>query len=986
MLILLLFFSSGATALVYEVLWSKYLTMMLGSTVQAQTVVLAVFMGGLAIGNRIFGKRSISVKNPLLVYGVLEIIIGLYAYFFTWFYKAADWSFMTIGSHFFNVSSVLLILKLVISVVLLTIPTIMMGGTLPVIAAWIEKQPGFDSGARVGIFYATNSLGAVFGAGLAAFYLIEAFGMASSLELTALANFAIGAVAAIISRMQQSDITIPTTPLKSGSDDPSETSAEPASDQAAPASSTWFAVMVALTGGVSMGLEVLYSRALALIAGGSLQAFALVLMSFILGIGLGSIAISSSRAARKYGVHTIYLLLLVAASLVIVNVVFIEKWTIIYSHARFGLAANRTGYIWHQIGLALISFLMLGLPAACLGAVVPLSIRFLQGQGRALGDQVGRLLTANTIGAVVGVLLTGFIFMPLIGLRGALATLAVILMAATAVIAFRREQVAAVIGVLILTGVAITAVATTGESWRLVMSSGIYRIRGTPVDQSWLDLRSKFTKLLYYKDSADASVAVESSKMPHDLTEQISLRTNGKTEASTVGDLSTQYLVAHLPLIANPDAKNVFLLGMGSGITAAAALSHPIEKIIIAENCAPIIEAAKVFAPWNRGVHTNSRVLIRNDDARAVLKLSPTNYDVIINEPSNPWVAGVGSIFSQEFYELCASRLTEGGVVAQWFHSYEMSDYVVFLVLRTFSSVFPHMEVWDTQQGDIVMLGSKKPWVSNPAHYQKSFDRPLVRRDMGQIHINSAVALWARQLASQKTASAIAGDGPIQRDEFPILEYEAPRAFFVGGEAVKVNSFDERTLQFPLSNKQKIAALRALPENTLLESYRFYSSSNPDMRLYLNAVNTRETGGMRRLDPMGHIVFRAPHLYPEVPAAVTNATPELAECLRLEARMLRDMANWRDPASRIEQILNDLLSKNILKPRDFSPSYYAAFVARFAIGDGDWNTAVRVLRLGLVFSVQDEQLLYLSRVNDRIVPPELLEKFRKEDAQKHPNL
>jgi len=158
------------------------------------------------------------------------------------------------------------------------------------------------------------------------------------------------------------------------------------------------------------------------------------------------------------------------------------------------------------------------------------------------------------------------------------------------------------------------------------------------------------------------------------------------------------------------------------------------------------------------------------------------------------------------------------------------------------------------------------------------------------------------------------------------------------------------------------------------------------MRLYLGAVINRESGGMRRLDPMGHIVFRAPHLYPEVPPAVTNATPEFAECLRLEARMLRDMANWRDPASRIEQILNDLLAKNILKPRDFSPSYFAALVARFAIGDNDWNTALRLLRLGLVFSGQDEQLLYLSRVLDRIIPQDMLEKFRKEDAEKHPNL
>ena len=213
-----------------------------------------------------------------------------------------------------------------------------------------------------------------------------------------------------------------------------------------------------------------------------------------------------------------------------------------------------------------------------------------------------------------------------------------------------------------------------------------------------------------------------------------------------------------------------------------------------------------------------------------------------------------------------------------------MSDYIVFLVLRTFAGSFPYMEVWDTQEGDIVLLGGLKPWQSNPARYQKAFEHPQVLADLAQIHITSAVSLWARQIASQKTAFAIGGDGPIQTDEFPILEYKAPEAFFMGQEAVKLHHFDERTLQFPMADRAKIAALRALPRNLLVELFSEYRSSNPDMRMFLTAVNR---GTLDRVDPMGHILLRQPQDYPENPPIATNATPEFAECLKLEARILR---------------------------------------------------------------------------------------------------
>ena len=977
MLVLLLFFASGATALVYEVLWSKYLNMMLGSTVQAQTVVLAVFMGGLAIGNRIFGKRSAKMKSPLLGYGVLEVIIGIYAFVFPQIYAAADWTFVAVGSRFAEATFALLILKLLISVALLIIPTVLMGGTLPLIAAWIQKQPVFESGARVGIFYAVNSLGAMTGAGLAGFYLIQNYGMSGTLTLTAVANLFIGLIAGLAAKKEQSELRTEQSPVAAAE--------KVAEVVAAPASSKWFALLVALTGGVSMGLEVLSARSLALIAGGSLQAFAIVLMSFILGIGLGSIVISASRAARRYGLQTIYALLLVAASMVVLNIVFIEELTTLYSQARFGLALNSVGFVLHQISIAAFSFFILGLPAACLGAAVPLSIRLLQESSTALGDQVGRLLTANTVGAVVGVLVTGFVLMPLAGLRGAFAVLALLLMGVTAYVALQRANKVAATVAIVLLGVSAAAVVSTGENWRFVIGSGVYRLRGQfPTADYWLK-RKENTRILYYKDSADATVSVEQSANPTDSQQQMILRINGKTDASSRGDLATQFLLAHLPMAAKPDAKNVFVLGFGSGITGGALLGHPIEKLTIAENCGPVLEAGHYFNQWNRGVLTNARTVIRQDDARAVLKLSKTKYDIIISEPSNPWVAGIGSIFSQEFYELCASRLTEDGIMAQWFHSYEMSDYIVSMVLRTFGSVFPNMEVWDTQEGDLVLLGSKKPWPSNAAQYQKIFARPEVRKDMGALFISTGVALWTRQVASQATAFAIAGDGPIQTDDLPILEYAAPIAFFKGEESRRLQLFDERTVQFPLAPKDKIATLRALPEPVLLDAFHF-NTSNQDVSMYMNALANKANGGLERLDPMGHVIFRSPSDYPTNPPVRANATREFAELLKLEAQILRDSTNWKEPAEKMEKVLISLLERNQLQPRDFAPGYYAAFLAKFSIWDGDYRAALRYLRLGLSFGQEQDQLLYLTRVLDRVIPPDVLQEYKKKDAVRNPTL
>ncbi len=819
-LILVLFFCSGATALVYEVIWSKFLSQMFGSTIYAQTVVLAAFMGGLAIGNRVFGGWAGRLQQPVRAYGYLEIIIGIYAFSFPMFDRLADRVFVAMGAGMAQHTGWLLVLKGFLSAVLLLGPTILMGGTLPLLATWLQHF-STDAGRFSARFYSVNCLGAVAGAWLAGFWLVQNLGMISALQMTALVNVTVGSAAILFSRQFQRQPRL------------DETTAAPQPEAPPPGVLRWAGAIVALTGAVSMGLEVLASRSLAMIFGSSLQSFAVVLMAFILGIGLGSAWIASPRRREHSNEKTIVLLLCLAAAWVTLLVFNIERWMDVYRIARTGLGRTSVGYLYHELlsgGIALVIF---GLPAACIGAVLPLMIRAVSHEDAPLGLKVGALLTWNTLGAVAGTLLSGFVLMPVVGLRNAFGVLASALALAALVLAWRcrwRIGAGAAAGVIVF---AISLFLVGDEGWRSVISFGVFRLHEKEFNAQVMAMRKQHVHILFYKDAADATVSVEQSDATPDgsSASERCLRVNGKADASSHSDLSTQLLLAHLPMLAKPGARDVFVFGLGSGITAGAMLSYPVEKIVIAENCDPVVRASMFFTNWNRSVLSDPRTRLWHEDARTVLKLSPQCYDVIVAEPSNPWTVGIGSVFSREFYEVAARRLKPGGVMAQWFHIYEMHDGIVELVLRTFYSVFPHVEIWDSCYGDIILLGSFEPWPSGPEVFRQGFDLPGVKSDLAQIGIRSPEALLARQLASQRTAFAITGDGPMQSDLFPVLEYAAPRAFYIGDTSRVLEGFDERTCQQLLAPAGKLAVLHALPAEQVQSVFSEYITVNSDLFL-----------------------------------------------------------------------------------------------------------------------------------------------------------
>lgn len=961
--IFILFFISGATGLIYEVVWSKYLALLFGSTIQAQTVVLGIFMLGLALGSRWFGKESIGLKNPLLVYGGIEVAIGAWGFFFYLFYGGAEFLFVKIGSSVLERPFLLLLLKILLSAGLLLPPTLLMGGTLPVLAEWLKRRERGEAGRGSAWFYAMNTFGAVVGAGLTGFFLVALRGLGWTLWFAGMLNTLVGLTVILLVRQMARRPEV-------GGEKRVLQKKKPNLFKADIPTIGFF--LVALTGGVSMGLEVLASRALALVFGASLQAFAVVLMAFILGIGMGSVIVASRRGKMKRNLELVSVgLLLGGATALLLFVQEIEGLATFFHRASAGLARNEIGYRYHLALSCLISLVVIGLPAGMLGSILPLWMREAGESESGLGRQVGRLLFWNTLGSVSGVMLTGFVLMPVLGLRGAFGGMAVALGATALWISWRRRSISRVLASAILL-IALGAVLTRqGENWRIAMSSGVFRMRNMAANLDVTAFRKQYARLLFYEDAADATVSVEQEgeKGPDDPKHQLALRINGKVDASSRGDLSTQYLLGHLPMLARPESSDVFVFGYGSGVTAGAVLGHPIKRLTIAENCEPVLKASRYFEPWNRGALKDPRTRVFREDARTVLLLGREKYDVIVSEPSNPWTAGIGSVFSQEFYEIAANHLKEGGIMVQWFHIYEINDDITAMVLRTFGSVFPYVEIWDASDGDIILLGSNRPWKSNPEIYRKGYARELPRKDLTEIGLPRPEMLWLRQIASQRTAFAIPGSGVVQSDEYPVLEYEAPKTFFMELNSEMINSFDERTWQLPLATAARREVMRSLGNEGIWTVFHEYHSMNGilnrEIALGLNEPEKFLSQNWVKdlnLMPFG---FCQPPGGKITSRSFSGLSEGLKKLVQAVIAMQLNPSDWR----RQSQVMREtLISGNAMTPMEamkWSPTFLLSFAVRAAIQAGDLDEAHNLVQFGLQFDKGSPQMHYFRRIIQR---------------------
>jgi len=764
-----LFFVSGATGLVYEVLWAKRFSLFLGSTAWAQTTVLAAFLGGLALGNALFGNKADRIRSPLRLYAWLEIGIGIWGLLSPLLLNAVSGWYIDLARSLGAPSPASSTLRFLAAAVIMLPPTIMMGGTLPTLVRQFFSS--LDELRReVAWFYAVNSLGAVFGTLLAGFYLIPEHGLALSFFFTGTVNCAIGAACLFLS-------------------DPAADTARARSEEprrvppwAPDFTAKVLLAAVFLSGCVSLVYEVAWIRLLTLVTESSAYSFSVMLAAFITGITIGSYAIEKGLLERVRPE-----LLFAAAEIgigvsIVATLPLFERLPYWFMVLRLALPATPKMFLAYQGVKFLSCFLVTMPPTILLGMTLPLASRGVVRNAGEVGGPVGKVFGLNAVGNVAGAIAAGLFLLPVLGIGGlieiGIAANLVIGLAAFALLGkWSPARKAAAAGACALLFLAHQA--WWSPSWsNLARSWGSFRSRSAFLGNygEFVDDLKKEVVLLYDRDGASATITVTKQK------KEVSLRVNGKADASTGADMITQVMLAEVPLLLRPGAREALVIGFGSGVTAGSALLHPLERLDVVEISPEVIEAEPFFRGVNNAPLSDPRLKLHIEDAVAMLRMSPNRYDVVISEPSNPWMAGIGNLFSKDFFRLVRARLNPGGIMVQWLQPYETTDDIVRLVTRTMLSEFPNVSVWSLG-ADLLLVGSEQALRPDLAAALKLAESGPIAADLARVGVYGLAPLLSMQTAGSADALRFASEGPVNTDIRPILEYAAPKAFFLDQRA-----------------------------------------------------------------------------------------------------------------------------------------------------------------------------------------------------------
>ena len=780
---LLLTVLTGFTGLVYEVAWQKYLATLLGSHGEATAAVLAIFLGGLSAGYALFGwatrwiveraRRRSRPARLLYFYALVEMGIGLYALLFpTLFGVAQALSLLGPSDHAvlgfaFDVG---------LSALLIGPPTVLMGGTIPLLTLALSRD--VERATRVHAWiYGCNTAGAFAGALAGGFFLVPLLGLDPVLYAMGCVNLAAALVFAQLDRVAE----------RVGPDLSKPSAVEPVARFAA-----WAGVSL-LAGFAMMALQTTFNRLGALALGPSQFTFAMVVAVFVLCIALGSLCVAAlPRIPRGLLVGSQWALVVLLFPLYL-GIADAGYWV----HAIRVLFRPVDVAFWVYHGLTFGAALALLLvPIGLSGALLPLLFHALRREVRDLGSVAGRLYAWNTVGSLLGALLGGYLLLFWLDLhhvfRIAMAALA--LAASILTLLVLRPRPRAVPAFILLPTLAAIWLMPPWAPERL--SAGLFRGRN-PQPTSFLGpdkffderRRERRGEVIFYDDDPVSSVAVlKPIVRPNARNQQLDDRAivvNGKTDGSLVGDYATMSLSALLPALMAERHERCFVIGWGTGVTAGelAALEET-QAVLVAEISWGVLDAAPLFDAGNLAASKSPKVELRHGDAYRTLLQSPDRYDVIVSEPSNPWVTGVEMLYSREFLEAARSRLRAGGVYAQWFHIYETDAEVVALVMRTYAKVFSHVSVWFTQGSDLLLLGFDRP---DRALDVRALEQRFGRRDFAEgfarVGIDSLPQLFAHELLPLGTLHAAELPGEIHTLRHPILSYRAARAFFLGNQA-----------------------------------------------------------------------------------------------------------------------------------------------------------------------------------------------------------
>jgi len=862
-----LFTASGFAGLIYESVWTHYLKLFLGHAAYAQSLVLAVFMGGMAAGAAYCGRRSARLANPLAAYAIVEAAIGIAALVFhDIFVRTTDWSYEfllpLLGNEWLALGA-----KLAVSCLLILPQSVLLGMTFPLMSAGLVRARRGSAGESVAMLYFTNSLGASAGVLFSGFVLIGWVGLPGTLQTAGVLNLLIAVAVWLLARPARHE------PVERIS-----------------ASETNLALLLAVaffTGLASFIYEISWIRMLSLVLGASTHSFELMLATFIFGLALGGLAVRR-RADAAPEPARLLARVQIAMGLAALGTLPVYDFTFSLMEALLkGLARSETGYLLFNVSGAAIAAMVM-LPATfCAGMTLPLITAALlrRGAGEAA---IGQVYAANTFGAIAGVILAVHAGLPLLGLKGTLIAGGLVDVALGFVLL--RFLGKSFVYAAVACGALFVAVATGIELDVHKMTAGVFRHGELQT--------SRDATILFSKDGKTATVHLV--KYP-DAT---SLRTNGKSDGSINMDARgergtdeiTMVLTAALPLALKPETKSAAVIGIGTGLTTHTLLqSLDIERVETVEIESAMAEAARGFMPRNSGAFADPRGTILIDDAKSFFSTRNRTYDLIISEPSNPWVSGVSSLFTREFYRRIRKHLNPGGLLVQWMQLYEMDASLVATVLRALGAEFPHYAVFAPSDSDLLIMAADSPV---PLQAQaRVFEHPGVAKELWTVHVLTAGDLDARYLGSRATLEPLfASYGmPANSDYAPVLDLNAARHRFMEKSATDV-----------------VALLNAeLPLLEMIERDRSRRAINPLFRgayAFERVENTRLAWYAR------DFLLRPRAPVPESVPRDLQKDLELVKLRLIECREPRELDVWLHSAIRVAKALNPYLAPDDLAP------------------------------------------------------------------------
>jgi len=778
-IVLLCFFLSGFSGLLYEVLWLRMLILIFGSTTIAVSTVLTSFMGGLALGSYLFGRIMDSRKRPLFLYGLLEGAIGLYAMMIPWLFSMLIPAYRVLWESFhLNFLGFTLVQFLLVSVVLV-IPTTCMGATLPILSKWAVQQEN-TLGVTIGRLYALNTFGAVIGTAFSGFILLPLLGVYKTLGIAVAVNLLVALSIFILIRRSP----FPSDPQTS----PSFSKEEPGRPKPSfisplPKKVIWAVVLgISLSGFVSMIYEVAWSRTLSLLVDSSVYGFTIMLTTFLVGIALGSYFFSRKVDSIRFQGFVWAWLQIGIGVFAFLSLLFFQElpyWYLLLFRS-LGRSINLL-----LTGKFVLAFFIMLAPTLFMGAIFPLTIKIYTSNISRISRMVGNIYTVNTLGCILGSFAGGFFLIPLLGIRNTILLgiglnlllglyILLITNAPRPALKWIFSPVVFLLTLLIL---------LLPPSWKApLMVSGVYIYAHNFDKTSRRELLQMYDPrnepLLYYKEGHTCTISVHKSR----ITGAIYMKSNGKVEASSRGDMPTQVLLGQIPMLLAPRLEEVLVVGMGSGVTVGSVTSFPAKKITLVELEKAVIEGSHFFDQVNNQPLQDPRVSLQVADARNYLLVTPDRYDVIISEPSNPWMAGVGNVFTREFFRLGYKKLKTEGIFCQWLQLYKISPESFKTVLTTFHSVFPYVYIFQPQEKDLVMVGFKQKPKLSLAQIEERMQWKLVEQDLKRVGVMDLENLMSRFVMGPAEVAALTLGGMLNTDDNALIEFSTPKTLFAETE------------------------------------------------------------------------------------------------------------------------------------------------------------------------------------------------------------